>query len=129
MELASERYVALTTFTGTGTAKRTPVWPVDAGDGRVGFVTSSDTWKIKRIRNDQRVTLQPSNAKGTVRDGSREICGIAEVVVGARFDELRSKVKAKYGYQLRVIELLHAIPGSRTGHPNDCAVIITLDEA
>ena len=62
--LAAERYISLTTFTRNGTPKSTPVWPVDAGHGRIGFVTSSKTWKIKRITGDSHVLVQPSDAKG-----------------------------------------------------------------
>ncbi len=127
-QLAEERYVALTTFTRAGTAKHTPVWPVDAGDGRVGLITSSRTWKVKRIERNARVRLQPCDAKGRVREGATPIEGTARVVVGEHFDSIRANVKDKYGYQLRLVGLLHALPGARTGHRDDCAVIITLDQ-
>ena len=57
--MADERYIALITFRRDGTPKRTSVWPVDAGDGRIGFITSSKTWKAKRIGNNNRVAVQP----------------------------------------------------------------------
>jgi PPOX class probable F420-dependent enzyme len=125
--LAGERYVALTTFTRDGTPKSTPVWPVDAGDGRIGFITSSQTWKVKRINNDSHVAVQPSDGKGRVREDTPAISGSAEVVLGDAFESLNRKVKAKYGFQLWVINILHALPGRKTGHRNDCAVVISLD--
>jgi PPOX class probable F420-dependent enzyme len=125
--LAAERYISLTTFTRNGTPKSTPVWPVDAGDGRIGFVTSSKTWKVKRITADSRIAVQPSDAKGRVREGSHAVSGRAEVKLGERFEAINRKVKAKYGYQLRLINMLHALPGRSTGHRNDCAVIVSLD--
>lgn len=125
--LAGERYIALTTFTRDGTAKSVPVWPVDAGDGSIGFITSQQTWKVKRINHDCRVEVQPCDAKGRVREGTQAVCASAKIVVGAPFEALRSAVKAKYGYQLRFINVLHALPGRRTGHRNDCAVVISLD--
>lgn len=127
--LATERYLSLTTFTRDGTPKSVPVWPVDAGDGRIGFISSSKTWKVKRIRADSRVAVQPSDAKGRVRENTTPIPGFAEVVDGAAFDSMRRKVKAKYGFQLSIIDALHALPGRRTGHRNDCAVVISLDRA
>jgi PPOX class probable F420-dependent enzyme len=125
--LADERYIALTTFTRDGSAKSTPVWPVDAGDGRIGFITSSQTWKVKRINNDSRVVVQPSDAKGRVREDTPALSGSAEMIVGSQFESLQRRVKAKYGVQLRIINMLHALPGRTTGHRNDCAVLITLD--
>ena len=123
--LAAARYVALTTFTRRQTAKHTPVWPVDVGDGRVGFITSSQTWKVRRIKDDCRVVLQPSDAKGRPGADTVAVPGSGEVVVGEAFEAVRRRVKEKYGYQLRIIDLVHAVPGRRTGHRNDCAVIVS----
>lgn len=128
MTLANEKYVALTTFTKTGTPKPATVWPVDAGDGRVGFITSSKTWKVRRIENDARVELQPSDARGRVRNETEPVSGTASVVDGAAFESIQAKVKAKYGYQLGIINFVHSLPGSRTGHDNDRAIIVTLDD-
>ncbi len=125
--LAAERYLSLTTFTRNGTPRSTPVWPVDAGDGRIGFVTSSQTWKVKRINFDSRIEVQPSDARGRVREGTHAVSGAAEVKVGESFDAINRKVMAKYGYQLRLINVLHALPGRKTGYRNDCAVIVSLD--
>lgn len=127
--LAEERYIALTTLTRDGTPKSVPVWPVDVGDGRIGFITSSQTWKVRRIINDSRVVVQPSDAAGRVREDTRAVPGSADVVHGAAFDSVHRKVKQKYGYQLRIINMLHAVPGRRTGHRNDCAVVIAFDDA
>jgi len=126
--LAGEKYVAFTTYRRDGTAKPVPVWPVDAGGGRVGFVTSSKTWKVKRLANNARVELQPSDSRGRVKKNTEPISAIAEVVEGSEFEAMSAKVKKKYGYQLRIINFFHALPGSRTGHRNDCAVIVTLDD-
>ena len=126
--LAQERYLSLTTFTRRGALKSTPVWPVAAGDGRIGFVTSTKTWKVTRINSNGRVAVQPCDAKGRVREGTHAVEGSAEVKVGDVFDDIHRRVGAKYGYQLRLINLLHALPGRRTGHRNDCAVIVSLDE-
>ena len=128
-DLAQARYVALTTFTRRNTPKLTPIWPIETVDGRIGFITSLQTWKVKRINENSRVVLQPSDAKGRPLADTVAVPGSAEVVVGEGFQAVRRKVKAKYGYQLRMIDLLHAIPGRRTGHRNDCAVIISFGDA
>ena len=127
-DLAKERYVALTTYRKDGTPKLAPVWPVDAGDGKVGFITSSETWKIKRLKNNSGVTLQASDSRGRLKDGTVAVSGAARVVAGSEFEAVKQAVKEKYGYQLRIINFMHALPGAKTGHPNDRAVIVTLDE-
>jgi len=127
-KLAGEKYVAFTTFKKDGTPKPTPVWPVDAGDGRIGFITSSTTWKVKRLANNPRVEIQPSDSRGRVKAGSQATSGTAEVVSGSVFDEVKASVSAKYGFQLKLINFIHALPGRRSGHANDCAVVITLNQ-
>lgn len=127
-DLAKERYVSLTTYRKDGTPKLAPVWPVDAGEGKVGFITSAETWKIKRLKNNSSVTLRASDSRGRPKDGTVAVSGSAEVVEGSEFEAMKQAVKNKYGYQLGIINFMHALPGTKTGHPNDRAVIITLDE-
>jgi len=126
--LADEKYVAFTTFRKDGTPRSTPVWLVDADDGRVGFITSSTTWKVKRLANNPRVELRPSDSRGRVKSATHPTSGTAEVVSGSAFDEMKAKVSDKYGFQLKLINFIHALPGRRTGHANDCAVVVTVDE-
>lgn len=130
MNLADETYIALTTYKKDGTPKPGPVWPVDAGDGRVGLITSSQTWKVKRLANNSRVELQPSDARGRVKEGTSPRSGTAVVVTGTEFDSMQAKVREKYGIRLTLINGLHTIQRllGRGGHPNDRAVIITLDD-
>ena len=77
MGIADEKYVNLTTFTKDGRPKPCPVWITDTGDGTVGFTTFSTSWKVKRLNNDSRVTLQPCDAKGTVTAGTDVVEGTA----------------------------------------------------
>ncbi len=125
--LAEEKYLSLTTFKKDGTPKPVPVWPVDAGDGRVGFITSSRTWKVKRMKNNNRVVVQPSDARGRVKEGTEPVSGTAELLADETFERMDRLVSKKYGFQLKMINLLHAIPGGKTGHPNDTAILVTLD--
>lgn len=127
---ADEKYVAFTTFKKDGTAKPSPVWIVDAGDGRVGFTTSLSSWKIKRLRNNSRVEIQPSDAKGRTKEGTKAVSATAEIVEGSEFEAVSAQVKNKYGFQVKIVNLMHFLPklvGKET-HPSDCAVVITLDE-
>lgn len=130
MNLAEEQYVVVTTFTRDGTPKPTPVWPVDAGDGRVGFITASDAWKVKRLANNSRVEVQPSDARGRPKAGSTTRSGTAQVVDGSGYAAVHDAVRTKYGFKLTMINAAHAFQRlfRRSAHLNDCAVIITLDE-
>jgi len=128
-KLADEKYVAFTTFRKDGTPKPLPVWIVDADEGRLGFITASTTWKVKRLTNNPRVEVQPSDSRGRVKPDSQPTSGTAEVITGSGFEAMKAKVSDKYGFQLKLINFIHSLPGKRTGHQNDCAVVITLDEA
>lgn len=57
-------YVLLTTFRKDGTPVPTPLWAA-ADRGKIFVWTVTDSWKVKRLRRNPSVTLQPCNAKGT----------------------------------------------------------------
>jgi PPOX class probable F420-dependent enzyme len=62
--LADTKYVRLTTFRKDGTPVATPVWL--AVDGGVLYAwTNEGTGKVKRIRNEPRVTVGASDGRGT----------------------------------------------------------------
>lgn len=126
--ISDEKYVALTTYKKDGSEKTLPVWIADFGDGTVGFTTSSSSYKVKRIARDPRVALQPSDARGTVRDGTERLTGTAVVATGSDFETYEAKVKSKYGIQYRAIKLLGSfmkLIGRGSG--TDAAVVVTLD--
>lgn len=129
MWIAEHKYVSLTTYRRDGSPKALPVWIADFGDGTVGFTTSSSSFKVKRLRADPRVELQPSNARGEVLSDSEPVTGTAVVVTGGPdFEHCRSVIKQKYGIQFRAIELLGKIAKLRgKGSGTDTAVKITLD--
>lgn len=126
MSVADEKYVSFTTYRKDGTPRSLPVWIADFGDGTIGFATSSTSYKVKRLANDPRVEVQPSNSKGVVVPGSDAVTGRGEVVHGAEFERCAAIMKRKYGLQWR------AITGFGTfmkmigkGSGTDCAIKIT----
>ncbi|MDH4170314.1 MAG: pyridoxamine 5'-phosphate oxidase family protein [Acidimicrobiia bacterium] len=129
MALADEKYVALTTHRADGTSTSVPVWIADFGDGRLCFTTSTTTLKARRVANDARVALQPCNARGVVQAGTTPQNGSAMMVTGADFETAMAAIKAKYGFQVTVIQGFTAL-ANRLGskrQPSDTAMIITLD--
>jgi PPOX class probable F420-dependent enzyme len=59
------KYVALTTFRRDGTPVSTPVWFVPE-NGSLLVETDGDSYKVKRIRRNQDVTVASCNATGRV---------------------------------------------------------------
>lgn len=123
MSLADEKYLAFTTFKKDGTPKSLPVWVAQLDDGRLGFTTELSSWKIKRLRNDDRVTLQPSNGRGVIKEGTEAVTGRGEVLTGSDVAVVQGLIKKKYGFSYHLIGLMNRI-ARRT---SDGAVAITLD--
>jgi hypothetical protein len=133
MSLSDEKYLLLTTFRKSGTPVSTPVWIVALGDDKMGFWTSSGSGKAKRLAHTQRVTVQPSDARGKVKDGTAAIEATAELVgPGPELDAIRTAVVAKYGFFTKITKLLGTIGGiiKRKRIPyGDRGVVITLGPA
>ncbi len=127
--IASEKYVSLTTYKRDGSPVSVPVWIADLGDGKVGFTTASSSWKVKRIGNNPKVALQPCDARGNIRAGTSAVSGVAEVRQDATFDQVRNRIKDKYGIQFTLTSLVGV--GAKLlgrGSGTDAAVVITLDD-
>ncbi|WP_280236988.1 PPOX class F420-dependent oxidoreductase [Nocardia cyriacigeorgica] len=86
-------YVLLTTFRKDGTPVGTPVWAA-SDDGKVFVWTETDSWKVKRVRRNPAVTLQPCNYKGTPRGEIIE--GTARVLDAAETENVRRLLRKKY---------------------------------
>ena len=128
MAISDEKYVSFTTYKKDGSAKALPVWIADFGDGTIGFTSSSSSYKVKRLRNDARCVVQPSNAKGVVTPGSEAITGTAETITGAEFERYAAIVKKKYGIQYTAITLVGKVAKLiGKGSSTDTAIRITLD--
>ncbi len=128
MAISDEQFVSLTTFKKDGSPKSVPVWIADLGDGKVGFTTASSSYKVKRIANDARVELQPSDRKGAVTPGSDKITGTAVTAQGAEFERVEAIIKDKYGFMFTLVGILgKAAKLVGKGSGTDTAVIITAD--
>lgn len=108
----SGKYINLETYRKTGQAVLTPVWFVTEGE-QVIVVTKSETGKVKRLRNNDRVRIMPSGMRGEPQ---------GEWVQGrARFlekDELDRALKArskKYGFQAKLAGLFSSTKGELMG--------------
>jgi uncharacterized protein len=131
MAISDEKYVRTTTYRKSGAAVSTPTWIVDLDGGRVGFWTSSQSGKYKRLRNNPRITLQPSDARGKVKDGTRPAEGSANLATsGPDFDAIQRKIRAKYGFMVPMSQFFNSLRHIGTSFPTgDAVVVVTLDQA
>lgn len=76
-EIAEAKYVMLTTYRRSGEAVASPLWAARDGADLVMW-TVADSWKVKRLRHDNRVLVQKCDARGTKTVGA-QVAGIGAV--------------------------------------------------
>jgi len=130
MTISDEKYVATTTFRKSGTAVPTATWIVALDGARIGFWTSSASGKYKRLRNDPKIVLQPSDPRGRAKAGSSPVEGTAELVTaGPDFDAIQQGVRAKYGVMVPVTRFLNTLGHLGKRFPyGDVGVVVTVTE-
>ena len=131
MLISDEKYVASTTYRKSGTGVPTPTWIIALDGDRIGFWTSSASGKYKRLRNNPRIVLQPSDARGRVRAGSQPAEGTAALVSsGADFDAIQSGIRAKYGVMVPISRFFNALGHLGKGKfpYGDVGVVITISD-
>ena len=105
MAITDEKYVLLTTFRKNGDGVATPVWIVALGDGTGGFTTEIDSGKVKRVRNNPSVTLQPCNLRGKVTTDADILTATAEVLLGADARAVTKAVRRKYRVAILLLDV------------------------
>ncbi|MEC3917269.1 PPOX class F420-dependent oxidoreductase [Nocardia sp. CDC160] len=92
--LGKANYVQLTTFKKDGTPVGTPVWAV-LDNGRLYVWTVTDSWKVKRIRRNPEVTVQPCDFRGKTH--GELVKGSALILDPAGSERTRELIKRRYG--------------------------------
>ena len=109
VELDRHRYMTLATFRLNGAEVATPVW-FAAADGRLYVFTAEQSGKVKRLRHSQRARVAPSGARGRVRGEWRQAS--ARILTEPRsIERAHAALQAKYGWQMRVTDLLSRLTG------------------
>jgi len=101
--LRGERFVRLATFRKNGEEVATPVW-FALYNGRLHVTTPPDSGKMKRIRNDPRVTLVASDFRGRPK-GDPVVEGIARDVAAEPTAGAERALYRKYWFGMRVYRL------------------------
>jgi hypothetical protein len=109
--LGDEKYILLTTFRRDGTPVATPVWVVKLDGEELGFWTSSGSGKAKRLAHTARVTVQPCDVRGRVKQGTAVVDATARVVTGSELKAIRERVLAKYGAMTKLTKALGTVAG------------------
>jgi uncharacterized protein len=103
LDLADARFVQLTTYRRSGVGVPTPVWIARDGDALL-VTTPAGSGKVKRLRNDPRVTLRPCSRMGKVADDAPIAEGRAEVIDDdAAREHLTGIFRAKYGLEYGLV--------------------------
>ncbi|MBM9618327.1 PPOX class F420-dependent oxidoreductase [Streptomyces zhihengii] len=119
---AAARYISLTTYRRNGTAVATPVW--FAVDGGELFVwTRSDSWKVKRLRNDSRVRVTVCDARGNVAEGAPTAEGTARLIGADGLRGVRRLLSRKYTWQFWLVDWPATV--ARLGKRPHTGIVVT----
>lgn len=115
--LRGHAYAVLVTFRRNGDALPSPVWIALDDQGRAYVKTRHDAGKVKRLRNDARAVVAPSNARG--RPTGPAIRATGRVLPRDEWPHAEATLAAAYGTGRRVSERV-------LGGPEDLAAYIEL---
>ncbi|MGW2920306.1 PPOX class F420-dependent oxidoreductase [Streptomyces angustmyceticus] len=107
--VARSPYVSLVTYRRSGTPVATPVWAVAEGDELLVW-TRDDSWKVKRLRNDARVTVTPCDVRGRIAEGVQAVEGAGRLLEGKdALGRVRRAMAGKYGLRFRLMDSVGAL--------------------
>ncbi|MFF1842975.1 PPOX class F420-dependent oxidoreductase [Streptomyces sp. NPDC058217] len=102
-DFAHSEYVSLTTYRKDGTTVATPVWA--AADGEELFIwTRTDSWKVKRLRNDSRVVVTVCDVRGRIAEGAPSAEGTARLLDEAGTRAVRQLLARKYTWKFWLVD-------------------------
>lgn len=119
------KYVSLTSFKRDGTGVATPLWYV-AEDERLLVLTSSRSFKVKRIRRNPNVTVAPCSAAGRPR--AEPVWGRAELLPQSELHRVQQLMNHKYrADRIVILPLYRALQRLRGagGEPADVVLAVS----
>jgi PPOX class probable F420-dependent enzyme len=106
-DLQNATYIGLETFRKNGTGVKTPIWQTPE-NGHLYAWTEAKSWKVKRIRNNSRVRVCKSDARGNPQ--SDWIDAQARILDTPEEDQVqRKRMSAKYSWQFWIFLVLAKI--------------------
>lgn len=102
-DFARSEYVSLTTYRKNGTPVATPVWA--AAEGDVLYVwTRSDSWKVKRLRNNGKVAVTVCDVRGRIAEGASGAEGTAKLLDEDGTRAVRKLLARKYTWKFWLVD-------------------------
>ncbi|MFE3720360.1 PPOX class F420-dependent oxidoreductase [Streptomyces cyaneofuscatus] len=102
-DFARSEYVSLTTFRKDGTPVATPVWA--AAEGEVLYVwTRSDSWKVKRLRNNTDMVVTVCDVRGRIAEGAPKAEGTARLLDTDETRAVRKLLARKYTWKFWLVD-------------------------
>ena len=127
-----EKYVSLVTRRRDGSSVATPVWFAAVGE-EFGVITETNVGKVKRIRNNPKVTVQVCDARGGVAPQAPVLAATARLVTDSDAVRVRKAIGRKYGLVYTGFsvywtfsQLLARLRGKKDDGP-ETAILFTLD--
>ena len=107
--LTAYRYLLLGTRKRSGQVVDTPVWFAHAGE-RIVIFSAAEAGKVKRLRHTRWVRMAPCTVRGTplgesIEGEGRILSDAAEIAAA------KAALNAKYGWQMRVLDLISWLGG------------------
>lgn len=110
--LSGHQYISLETYRKNGQAVATPVWfTIDAD--RIFVVTKSETGKVKRLRNNQKVRVMPSGMRGEPKGEWAD--GQARFSTPEEFERALKLRSNKYGFKAKLAGFFSSGKGELVG--------------
>lgn len=118
------KYLSITSFRRDGMGVATPVWFVEE-NGRLLVKTDADSYKVRRIRRDPRVTIAPCTATGRLLGDP--VPARAELLPGDELHRVEGLMARKYRIELIVIRpIRRAQVALRIGRSRRASVILAI---
>ncbi len=122
--LKNGKYISLTTYRRSGVAVSTPVWFI-LEDGHLLAWTGAKTGKAKRIRNNPRVSVAPSTARGKVTGPTWQ--ATATILPPGSEKRLERLLARKYRVVMPIIKSLNAVQRLIRRRPREASICLQID--
>ena len=109
-QFSGQTYLNLETYRKSGQAVRTPLWFVER-DGVLYMRTPAASGKVKRIRNNPRVRVVPSDVRGNPFGLWQD--GEASLIDAESAEWVNDLIKRKYGLLKRLIDIRSRLRGTK----------------
>jgi PPOX class probable F420-dependent enzyme len=111
--LSGHAYMNLETYKRNGMGVATPVWFTIGDDKMIYVVTRTGTGKVKRLRNNSKVRVVPSNLRG--RPEAEWLNGKGTFVNPEQLEHALKQRNKKYGFKARLSGLFSRTKGDLIG--------------